>query len=129
MTETEKAETKTQHWAVTVRVDGSEVLTIESNCLSGVDNIADYADTVRECGEHLLAFIGSRPSISEGVEAVKGPTERLDEAIAEFEGYCRSQGGYMPAIATLLRIRADEMADKYPDDTNGGRASFSGNQS
>lgn len=30
-------------------------------------------------------------------------------------------GAYMPALATILRIHADEMADKYPDDTNGGQ--------
>jgi len=47
-----------QHWGVDIRVNGECVLTIESNCLSGIDNIADYADTVRECAHHLLAFIG-----------------------------------------------------------------------
>ena len=47
-----------QHWGVDIRVNGELVLTIESNCLSGIDNIADYADTVRECAHHLLAFIG-----------------------------------------------------------------------
>lgn len=29
-------------------------------------------------------------------------------------------GIYMPGIATALRIEADAMAEKYPDDTNGG---------
>lgn len=47
-----------QHWGVDIRVNGERVLTIESNCLSGIDNISDYADTVRECAHHLLAFIG-----------------------------------------------------------------------
>ncbi len=27
---------------------------------------------------------------------------------------------YKPAIATALRLKADEMADKYPDDTTEG---------
>lgn len=47
-----------QHWGVDVRVDGENVLTIESNCLSGVENIHDYADAIRTCAHHLLAFIG-----------------------------------------------------------------------
>lgn len=44
----------------------------------------------------------------------------LKGAIQAYERRCRSDGGYMPAIATMLRVYADEMADKYPDDTNGG---------
>jgi hypothetical protein len=47
-----------QHWGVDVRINGERVLTIESNCLSGIDNISDYAETVRECAHHLLGFIG-----------------------------------------------------------------------
>lgn len=49
---------KPQHWAVEVRVDGVEILTIESGCYGGVSNIEDYADAVRNCAEHLMAFIG-----------------------------------------------------------------------
>jgi hypothetical protein len=44
----------------------------------------------------------------------------LDRAIQEFEDKCSRAGYYMPAIATRLRIYADEMADKYPDEINGG---------
>ena len=42
--------------------------------------------------------------------------ERIRDAVrvAELDGV------YMPSIATALRIEADEMAEKYPDDTNGG---------
>ena len=47
-----------RHFRVTVAVDGIEVLTIETDMLAGVPNIDDYADEVRACGEHLLAFIG-----------------------------------------------------------------------
>jgi len=47
-----------QHWGVDIRVNGERALTIESNSLSGINNIADYADTVLECAHHLLAFIG-----------------------------------------------------------------------
>jgi hypothetical protein len=50
--------TKPQHWGVSVSVDGESVLTIESNCLSGVENIADHEDTVETAARHLLSFIG-----------------------------------------------------------------------
>jgi hypothetical protein len=49
-----------QHWGVDIRINGERVLTIESNSLSGIENISDFADTVRECAEHLLAFIGDK---------------------------------------------------------------------
>ncbi len=42
--------------------------------------------------------------------------DRIDTAISRAE----RAGFYMPAIATALRLKADEMAEKYPDDTNGG---------
>lgn len=48
-----------QGWAVTVNVNGEDVLTISHNHLAGVENIDDYADVVRECGRHLLSFIGN----------------------------------------------------------------------
>jgi hypothetical protein len=51
--------TKPQHWAVSVTVDGANVLTIESNFLSGVDNIADHEETIETAALHLLAFIGA----------------------------------------------------------------------
>lgn len=47
-----------QGWAVNVHVNGIQILNIESECLSGIPNIDDYADTVRNCAKHLLSFIG-----------------------------------------------------------------------
>jgi hypothetical protein len=44
----------------------------------------------------------------------------LDAAILEFTKEADSLGVYMPSLATYLRIHADELADKYPDDVNGG---------
>lgn len=46
-------------WEVTVSVNGEGVLTIGSSHLSGVSNIAEYEETVRTCGRHLLSFIGA----------------------------------------------------------------------
>ena len=45
-------------WAVTVEVNGETILTIGHNHLSGIENIEDYADTVRSCAQHLLSFMG-----------------------------------------------------------------------
>lgn len=46
-------------WEVEVRIGGVGVLTIGHSHLSGLSDIDRYADTVRLCGEHLLAFIGT----------------------------------------------------------------------
>lgn len=43
------------------------------------------------------------------------------DVIEKFVQSCQKRGGYMPACATVLRIIADELADRFPDDTNGGR--------
>ena len=45
----------------------------------------------------------------------------LERAIRAYEDECLAAGAYMPGIATGLRILADELAEKYPDDANGGR--------
>jgi hypothetical protein len=56
----------------------------------------------------------------------KGMSEDIPDALAHFlEGWERTAARvdfYMPALATHLRIAADEMADRYPDDVNAGRA-------
>jgi len=46
--------------------------------------------------------------------------EDLEGHIFAFEKACLHAGAYMPALATRLRIYADELASRYPDDTNGG---------
>jgi hypothetical protein len=47
-----------EHWSVEVGVDGETKLCISDNGLSGVDNIADYVDTIRMIARQLLGFIG-----------------------------------------------------------------------
>lgn len=49
---------ETQHWAVEVRINCETVLIIESNSLSGISNVQDYADEIRTAANHLLSFIG-----------------------------------------------------------------------
>lgn len=53
-------------WAVSIDVNGETVLTIGHNHLSGADDIDRHADVVRNCAQHLLAFIGGdeRPTPS-----------------------------------------------------------------
>ncbi len=46
--------------------------------------------------------------------------ERLDAQIEATILEMERAGVYMPSIATALRLKADELADRYPDDTNGG---------
>lgn len=46
----------------------------------------------------------------------------LDAAILAFAVEADRCGVYMPSLATYLRFHADELADAYPDDTNGGNA-------
>lgn len=48
----------TQHWAVTVSRNGEDIVTIESNCLSGREITAEDEHAIRTAAYHLLAFIG-----------------------------------------------------------------------
>jgi hypothetical protein len=48
-----------EHWAVTVHAEGRQVLCIESQCYGGIEDIDPYAETIRNCARHLMAFIGS----------------------------------------------------------------------
>lgn len=42
----------------------------------------------------------------------------MDEAVRKFAQDADELGVYMPSLATYLRLHADELADKYPDDAN-----------
>ena len=46
------------YWSVTVSINGEPVLTIEPHMLAGIPDIDQYADQVREAGQHLVAFAG-----------------------------------------------------------------------
>jgi hypothetical protein len=49
-----------QGWSVSVEVDAETILTIGHNSLSGIDDFTEApAQVIRNCAEHLLAFIGS----------------------------------------------------------------------
>jgi len=48
----------TDHWSVTVERNGKNIVTIESNCLSGREISEEDERVIRRCACHLLAFIG-----------------------------------------------------------------------
>ncbi|MEX3933330.1 hypothetical protein AB4Y32_16255 [Paraburkholderia phymatum] len=49
-----------QGWSVSVEVDAETILTIGHNSLSGIDDFTEaQAQVIRNCAEHLLAFIGT----------------------------------------------------------------------
>ena len=51
-----------EHWSVEVKINGENVLFISHNELSGIDDIEKYAEEIRHCAKHLLAFIGEEDS-------------------------------------------------------------------
>lgn len=57
MSEKSPAET-TQHWSVTVERNGENIVTIESNYLSGRKISPEDEKVIRNCAHHLLSFIG-----------------------------------------------------------------------
>lgn len=75
-------------WLVSVHVNGSKVLEISDNHLSGVDDLEPHAATVECCAKQLLAVIGA-PAVQE--PARKEPTDEQIEsavlAVSELNGY------------------------------------------
>ena len=47
-----------QYWSVDIKIDGKCILIIESNMLSGVNDIEKYKQTIKEIAHNILAFIG-----------------------------------------------------------------------
>ncbi len=48
----------TDHWSVTVSRNGEEIVTIESNSLSGREIGPEDGAAIRTAARHLLSFIG-----------------------------------------------------------------------
>ena len=52
---------KCKHWAVTVSMNGEELVTIETNSLSGKPDFTDEeAQVIRDAARHLEAFMGDQ---------------------------------------------------------------------
>lgn len=58
--------------------------------------------------------------MSELMDKVSRHVEAFEAAVDRFESAMLDAGAYMPAMATRLRLIADSLADRYPDDINGG---------
>ncbi|MPS30546.1 MAG: hypothetical protein E2576_14540 [Alcaligenaceae bacterium] len=48
----------TRNWAVTVQAEGAGILTISSEHIAGVDDIAPWESTILGCARHLVEFVG-----------------------------------------------------------------------
>jgi len=80
-------------------------------------DIDDIWDDEEDMIFHGFAVNDSQPAKPDKFEVAKVV---LDAAILEFTKHADGLGVYMPSLATYLRLHADELADKYPDDVNGG---------
>ena len=50
-----------QHWGVDVRVNHRQILTIESNCVYGIESFTESEEeAIRLAAENLLSFVGKR---------------------------------------------------------------------
>lgn len=49
-------------WSVEVKINGENILYISHNELSGSNDVEKYAEEIRYCAKHLLAFIGEDDS-------------------------------------------------------------------
>jgi hypothetical protein len=66
-----------QGWSVSVEVDAETILTMGHNSVSGIDDFTEaQAQVIRNCAEHLLAFIGS-PRSTPSAPAVDGARGEL----------------------------------------------------
>jgi len=77
---------RTQHWAVTVSRNGEEIVTIESNCLSGRELSNEDERVIRNAAEHLLSFVGTGiledfSFSSDEVAAPKSPTDEENDVL------------------------------------------------
>lgn len=52
------------------------------------------------------------------MQAVKEAVETFEKQVEDLVGRCQAAGAYMPALATRLRLYGDELADRFPDETN-----------
>lgn len=70
--------------------------------------------------EALTLLRETEPADRQGTGLVKNYIDVLDYLLDRLAEDMKASGAYMPALATLMRAKADEMADRFPDDTNGG---------
>ena len=78
--------TSLQHWGVDVRVNGQDVLTIESNCLFGKSDLSDMElEAIRTAAKHLLAFAGESEKCHTFVDITESTPSVADECGTQAE--------------------------------------------
>jgi hypothetical protein len=90
------------HWAVTVSRNGEQIVTIESNCLSGRDISSKDEATIEDCARHLLAFIG-KEFAPPGAGSALPPDPKLLEIAGLVNAY-HNDATRLTAAETLREI-------------------------
>jgi hypothetical protein len=100
-----------KHWAVMVYRNGENLLTIESNSLAGKPEFNDdEAQCIRDCGRHLLAFIGGDECVPAGPppaqeQSLVGADGSFDiRTLAAEHGWL-----YTGHVVDWLRVRLEEL--------------------
>jgi len=89
----------TRHWAVTVRAEGADILTISSEHLAGITDIEPWVPTIPRCARRLMAFVGRQEIDIDGIALeVAREIKRLDP-IAMPGGHAQ----HLAAIQALVR--------------------------
>ena len=45
-------------WAVSISLEGKDILFISDNEISGVDNVEEYRNEILDCVQNVMSFIG-----------------------------------------------------------------------
>jgi hypothetical protein len=54
------------------------------------------------------------------MKALRAVFDTFEAALEVLVTECQKADAYMPGLATRLRLYADDLADRFPDDTNQG---------
>lgn len=97
---------KVDHWGVDVRINHDKVLTIESEFISGIEDIGKYEETIRDIAHNLLAFIGG----GDDVKFVRELSDR--EQVKPFFEDGNLVVGWRDSKEILVRIGANTPANR-----------------
>lgn len=113
----ERLAASNDHWSVTVSRHGEEIVTMETNCLSGREISPDDERTIRTAAEMLLAFIGD--ASPEGLRTLLDEREaevaRLRETIARLTKWQETDCVEFPGEPALAIAHAARWPDSRVD--------------
>jgi hypothetical protein len=103
-------------WEVEIRVNGETILTLGSSHLSGIENIDDYANDVRNCAQHLLSFIGEPGGVAQCAPAA--PLTVINAASPDIIGVLKSVHSALDSALGDTDIshieNDDELREEHP---------------